>query len=57
MQAAEPSTLDFEGHAKWHAWTQLGKMPREDARAAYVAAVARLVEGAFNKPVYRVVSI
>lgn len=39
----KPSMLDFVGKAKWTAWSELGKMRKEDAEKAYIALVNTLV--------------
>ena len=39
---SRPGFLDPRGRAKWDAWKSRGGLSRADARAKYVAEVARL---------------
>ena len=40
--ASAPSRLQMVARAKWTAWNDLGKLSKADARARYVAEVAKL---------------
>ncbi|XP_021694733.1 acyl-CoA-binding protein [Aedes aegypti] len=40
----KPGLLDFKGKSKWEAWNGRKGMSQDDAKQAYIAKVAKLVE-------------
>ncbi len=44
VQGTRPGMLDFKARAKYDAWAKRAGMPKDGAKQAYIAIVARLAQ-------------